>query len=600
MRPLILKMCAFGPYKNEIEIDFNDFKGSLFLINGPTGSGKTTIFDGISYALYGETSGDARRKLNPRSNFADKDVETYVELTFEYKGNEYHVIRKPEQLRKSKKTNADGTVDYVMQKSSIWMKCPDGELEGNKANERIIKIIGLNRDEFKQTIMIAQGDFRDLVDAKTESRIEIFRKIFNTYPIHGFIRNLEEETSSLAGKLHDSKLHILDRFKEFEGVSNSLKPMLNDISYLDQIINTMDEIIKVDRSIKQEKDNEISKYDEIYRIKLNIQKDASANNDKINRYKKTLKDVDNLELQRPVYNEKKKIETKIKAATYCKGKYDSFIDVTKTLAESKINKENLINQLPELEQQQEFSSIAFVRVNELEKARNEAQSKKLAIQSKIDNFTKLEQAQDQLKTSSRKYEDFSLIVNQESKIVNDLKGKIDAFEKNGAYNHFAEKQKELSNIERLEYEKNALSMLTGKIEKVESLQKQYDLNYSNLKLIEEESNKANNRYRLETDNLLASQASVLASKLIEGHKCPVCGSTHHPSPAKSNYHVLSDDELKELSKVAKEKTDLYENKKAELQEMMSDLSSTKNHVVELYNERFSNILDFDVISKQIG
>ena len=178
MRPLLLVMSAFGPYAAEEKIDFTVFgRQGLYLISGDTGAGKTTIFDAITYALYGQPSGTKRDGEMFRSKYAEASTPTFVSLEFEYDGKTYVIRRNPEYLRP--KERGEGT---TLQSADATLFLPDGNVvTGTKnVNARITEILGIDKMQFSQIAMIAQGDFMKLLFSKTDDRQKIFRKIFKT------------------------------------------------------------------------------------------------------------------------------------------------------------------------------------------------------------------------------------------------------------------------------------------------------------------------------------------------------------------------------------------------------------------------------------
>jgi len=179
MKPVKLILSAFGPYAETTEIDFERLGGQgLYLITGDTGAGKTTIFDAIAYALYGEASGDARQADMFRSKYAQDNVPTYVTFTFDYRGKRYCVKRNPEYQR----PKGRGT-GYTTQKAEAELRYPDDRTPVTKSKEvtrAVVELIGLDRKQFTQIAMIAQGEFQKLLLAKTEERGNIFRQIFKT------------------------------------------------------------------------------------------------------------------------------------------------------------------------------------------------------------------------------------------------------------------------------------------------------------------------------------------------------------------------------------------------------------------------------------
>ena len=195
MRPLKLTVSAFGPYAGKVIMDLERLEEQgLYLITGDTGAGKTTIFDAITYALYGEPSGSDRDPSMFRSKYAQPETPTQVELVFSYGGKIYTVRRNPEYERPAKK--GGGT---TIQKADAELALPDGRLvtKAREVNREIAGIIGLDRSQFSQIAMIAQGDFRKLLQADTKSRQEIFREIFKTRYYMVFQEKMKSEAGGL-------------------------------------------------------------------------------------------------------------------------------------------------------------------------------------------------------------------------------------------------------------------------------------------------------------------------------------------------------------------------------------------------------------------
>lgn len=178
MRPIKLVMSAFGPYAKEEVLDFTNLREkNIFLITGPTGAGKTTIFDALSVALYGEASGSSRDKDSLRSDFAEDGIATYVELSFSLRGKNYTIKRHPQQIKK--KSRGEG---YVQKSAEAELMLPEGKIvTGVKSvDEKIAEILGITSQQFKQIVMLPQGEFRRLLEAESLEREKIFRKIFGT------------------------------------------------------------------------------------------------------------------------------------------------------------------------------------------------------------------------------------------------------------------------------------------------------------------------------------------------------------------------------------------------------------------------------------
>ena len=199
MRPLKLTLSAFGPYAGTMELDFETLgTGGLYLITGDTGAGKTTIFDAISFALFGEASGGNREPGMLRSKYADPSTPTEVTLLFRYGGKEYTITRNPEYMKPKVKGKDKGDA-MTKQTAGAVLTYPDGHLvtKPKEVNAAIRDILGLDREQFAQVAMIAQGDFLKLLLADTKERQKIFRNIFHT----NLYVELQDQLSKQANKV---------------------------------------------------------------------------------------------------------------------------------------------------------------------------------------------------------------------------------------------------------------------------------------------------------------------------------------------------------------------------------------------------------------
>lgn len=206
MRPLKLTISGFGPYAGVQELDFERLgRSGLYLITGDTGAGKTTIFDAITFALFGEASGDSREPAMLRSKYAKAETPTYVELTFAYNGSTYTVRRNPAYERA--KTRGTG---MTAQAADAQLTKPDGSTvtKLKEVDRAVREIIGLSREQFSQVCMISQGDFRRLLQANTDERKKIFTDIFGTGLYASLQARLKAESAELERKSDDVRRSI--------------------------------------------------------------------------------------------------------------------------------------------------------------------------------------------------------------------------------------------------------------------------------------------------------------------------------------------------------------------------------------------------------
>ena len=225
MKPLKLIMNAFGPYASRAVVDFEEFgEKGIFLITGDTGAGKTTIFDAITFALFNKTSGTDRDVNSVRSDFADAKEETYVEFNFSHMGREYQIRRSPGYV--VPKSNGKGTTNKPPK--AILLREPDSSVEGvRQVNDAVEDILRISYDQFKQISMIAQGEFRKVLNADSKTRGEILHKIFSTEGYKDMGDRLDRKFKKAYGEM-ENIFRSIDQY--FESVECSV-----DSAYTEQL-----------------------------------------------------------------------------------------------------------------------------------------------------------------------------------------------------------------------------------------------------------------------------------------------------------------------------------------------------------------------------
>ncbi|MFR8870345.1 MAG: AAA family ATPase, partial [Paraclostridium sordellii] len=320
MRPIKLTISAFGPYAQKQVIDFEELNGrNIFVISGKTGAGKTTIFDAISYALYGEASGESRETDSLRSHFADDGVETFVELKFELKGERYIVNRVPKQ--KKKKARGEG---YTEKSADATLTLPDGKVITKVTNvtNKLIEILGITRDQFKQIVMLPQGEFKKLLLADSLEREGIFRKIFNTYDFEKIQVQLKESAIALSKNRNKSKDEIKTNLKNIKGEHDIVLGEYVDFPFVIEKLKKVIEKNKFDYETFEEEDKNLSSKLEL----RNKEKLTIENNNKLLKEKEDIiKTLEKLLSEKEVFENKKKIIINAKNAKEIKYIEDKLI-----------------------------------------------------------------------------------------------------------------------------------------------------------------------------------------------------------------------------------------------------------------------------------
>lgn len=260
MKPLKLTLSAFGPYARTTTIDFTKLcENGIFLITGDTGAGKTTIFDAISFAFYGEGSGGRERRASKsfRSDYAARDTDTYVELVFQHRQHTYRLKRNPPYLRQSRRGD-----DLVEQKAAAELteldtgECWTGT---DEVKAKAQELIGLSQDQFAQTVMIAQGDFLKILNAKSDDRKKLFQQLFNTSLYADLQKKAKEKCAAAAQMQRELDLRIVTEAGKISPEPEfpdreRLKQYQTDAKYADQLLEALRGLYAYETSLKKEAD----------------------------------------------------------------------------------------------------------------------------------------------------------------------------------------------------------------------------------------------------------------------------------------------------------------------------------------------------------
>ncbi|MCR4587450.1 MAG: SMC family ATPase [Lachnospiraceae bacterium] len=485
MKPMLLTMSAFASYAGVTTIDFTKLgENGLYLITGDTGAGKTSIFDAITFALYGDASGGVRETRMLRSQYADPGQETYVELTFRIKKDVYRIHRNPAYLRPKKRGGKDGAMTETGADADLYM--PDGTVLSKQGpvTEKITELLGMTREQFGQIVMIAQGDFRDLLLASTDERMKIFRSLFHTEIYRDWqeklkedARNLEKEYGDLQKSIRQyvSDIHV-DELAPEALEKEELLSKKKDVLALDEVRMLLEKLLAEDEKKIKALEKEGATLDE----ELGRKQTRMGSIREIEKLQKELL------LIRPAVKE---AEEELQKVTL---RRDEAIKAAEGRDQLLKSKEQHTQQLKILDEYD-----ALVKHLEQENARSQEldrEAKDLTERSKAIR-TKLEGMEDALKGFKNPEADLEKLRKKQSE-------------------HKAKEERAAKVLTREE----ACTKAKRALEKAEAV---YGEDREAYRIVSEELK----QMRLQ---FMDEQAGFLASDLKEGEACPVCGSTKHP------------------------------------------------------------------------
>lgn len=538
MRPLKLRISAFGPYAGNVELNLEKLgTNGIYLITGDTGAGKTTIFDAIMYALFGTPSGDNRDATMLRSKYAQPDTPTEVELTFINGDKEYTVKRNPEYQRPSKRGDK-----LTSQKAEAMLTLPDGNIvtKPKEVNAAIRDILGVDREQFSQISMIAQGDFMKLLVAETKDRQKIFREIFDTKYYQILQERLKNESGTLSRKFDEAKLSVNQ--------------------YIKGILCNPDDVLSLE--VEKAKSGNMMITDVMELIAVLIKKDETTSQN-------IQEEIIVLE------NQLEKVNKELtKAENYAKAEND-LAHTIKEYAE----KISLVEDLKE-------------KVNELKSRQPEIDLK----QKQIGEIEAQYSLYDELLMKQKTADELLINRDKNKKRIETAQVKIDGLKETIV--RLKEEQATFIDIalqkEKFTYQKEEAEAKKKKIETFQTRLIAFNRQKEILHRAQDDYCRSNEIAEKTAENyhflnklFLDSQAGILADMLQEGEPCPVCGSIEHPNRAVKPTEIPTEAQLKSAKKRVDETAKdaaLFSRKAGELLGKVSaEQESLLNECGELLN-----------------
>lgn len=622
MKPTKLVMQAFGAYAEQTEIDFTQFEEKgLFLICGDTGAGKTTIFDAISYALYGEASGSYRDTKNLKSEYVDKKVESFVEFYFTHQGKDYHVCRKPS----FKYTNRNGKPDEQAEKV-IFYQADGTTLEGAKnvdgTKEKpgaIPQLLNMDAGQFMQVAMIAQGEFWKLLNAKTNERTDILRTIFQTDAYKKLEQKLEnrKKVSYLARK--EKEQSISQSFREVKvesaGISGvasgilaenltltenseeqplsvaqricNLQEKLQDskaVWNIEEMLTLLQAIIEEDMKKASQKEKALAQAEEELQNLQGTLVSAKDNNAILERYARTKEEQEVLESQKGLFEERRIQLDRTKQATYkVKPEYDAW---SAKEHEWERTKQLITDGAQTLSDCQTRAGMADAKVKETEALRPEAEQCQKIVDKvreeepryKEREMLQHELGQIQLQLAVQEQQEAELGTAEQTlqKRIGELQEQQAMWKEEpqqlaqaqAAHDKLLDSQKKTESIA-----KNMIPAWRRKQQELEEAQSEYRKKQDAYESAKEAFTHADRLYR-------ANLVGILASELAEGEPCPVCGATHHEKLATLVEASVTEEQCKELKAVEEIKLDAFNQATASASSLRADVQAKGQQIKE--------------------
>lgn len=532
MKPLHLTMCAFAPYAGTEHVDFSTLSSNLFLVCGDTGAGKTTIFDGISYALYGEASGETRTADSLRSQYAPPDLETYVEFVFSLRGKTYTIRRSPGYRRLSARTGKE-----VATNPKAALTLPDGKVIANPTavNAALHELLGLSRSQFSQVAMIAQGEFRKLLLAKSGEREAIFRDVFGTARFKAVQTMLKERAQKEYATYLEQKRSMEQAMRTVRtDAENAGYAQLESIQAEDtgRFLSILLELLRLD----EQKEAELKRALTQAEAQLSQAQIALAAATEDARLLEQLARAEaewaaqerllpqmQLDKQRLLLGERANAEVRPMELLYVQSKkaHESLIQEREKLrANIDALQTPLLESAARYEQEnarEPEREAAKQRIHVLEEQLNEYDRLKALQQAAASARLRAEETRKQLALTKA---EFSALSEQAAKLEEELRAldsiPLDAMRLrlSAATAHEAAIASAISLLQETHAQEDALL----------ALQQEYAESEALLQVTEADARTAETAF-------LRAQAGLLAQGLQDNAPCPVCGSLSHPSPA---------------------------------------------------------------------
>lgn len=552
MRPLKLTMQAFGPYATKQEVDFTKLgEKTMFVISGPTGAGKTTIFDGISFAIYGKASGDDRSGADLRSQFTQDDTLTEVSLLFELRSKRYFIIRSPQQEKKKARGEGMTTINSKAELYELY----EGKkhlLAGNvrEVDEKVSEIIKLDCHQFRQIMMIPQGEFKKLLISESKDKEKILQKLFHTEHYKGIEERLREKAAQLRKQVERSIVERNSFISRILCEGNDTLQQLKEKDYIHiaDLLGELQKVICEDEQVLKEYATTISGKEHERQL---VEKNIHFGNTIIEQMELKeclLQQKEELEDRKPSIDKMVEAVQLANKAAIVHQYEDKCVDVSRQLVlkeQELINANTLISNLTTvLKNQQEELLKEEEKATEREHLQQQL-AKLQHIEKDVLIFTTIEKEVQQLQKTLEKLKETKVQHEEQLRVIEEQLSTL--VKEKEAINEAKLKKSELAI--KLTNEERMLERITQLLQKKKqliSLENTFSDTEDDRADLEEDVKEVSEELEALLDAWNKGQAGLLAQSLAEDHPCPVCGSTHHPNKAASHGEMPTEQQLKDV------------------------------------------------------
>lgn len=558
MKPIQLIMCGWGSYPGKSVVDFKRFYyDGLFLITGPTGGGKTTIFDAISFALYGNVSGKTREKTSVRSDFAPLDMDTYVELLFSHKGMEYKIRRSPRYLR-PKKRGEGFTTSNETAELSIHHEAPIVNL--SEVNSKMNEIMGVNYEQFKKIAMIAQGEFLELLISSSKDRVDILRNLFKTNQYEKIQHHLSDKSNTLFNEIEESRhkveegIHLIDT-----GDNDELKILCNtpNLNH-DNIVETSKEYINYDKEILSSMNMELDMTDKNSKEKISLitqGEQLNSNIDRLNQItthlEEKLKEEDKIKakekiLQKALSAEKVRADERIyqDALKKQEGVLDKMNRLKETVRDLKPKVSLGMEEYKEAEKNESF-------IEELQNEYSRLEGYLPLTKDLIHFKNQVITLEEEMKSLKNKEEALGVLEEEKKQKREEQKKEFLSYEDLGTHIGEIHLLTQIGETKDQTYQEGI--ELIGKLTKAKD---KHNISLEDYEKTSKEFSDFRYIYQLKEETYKNAIVGIVAKLVKKEEPCPVCGSLEHPNIARISEEVPDEAQMERLSIELEKKKEL--------------------------------------------